>query len=122
MINMSVPSAAGALAISKVPIRLILLEPGGPPPYDQPELLQIGPPTLFAVEPLAVPDQRYLYLIQLETEPATRRFVFMLVCDKQEDPGAGARVPPRGAWQRAVNKGTVYLLASNLRLNRKQIA
>jgi hypothetical protein len=37
------------------------------------------------------------------------------------DDGNGLRLPPSGAWLRAIVEGTVYVLASDLVLSRKSI-
>ena len=107
------------LDIEAVSAQLIVLDANGPRTYDHPDELQVGPPTLFAVAPVVPTDKRYLYLLQKETKPETGYIVLLLVVDTRE--GAGTRVPPAGAWQRAIIKGTVHLIASNLELTRDQI-
>ena len=113
------PQHARPLAIEAVTARLIVLHSHGVQSYDRPKEIQIGPPTLFALLPVAPVAKRYLYLIQQQTDPRTGLIVLMLVGDTRE--GGGARVPPVGAWQRAIVKGTVHLLASDLQLTLKQI-
>lgn len=113
------PGAPGALPIESVPVQLIALEPTGAQAYDNTDELQIGPPTLFAVAPLTAVARRYLYLLQQETEPDTGLVVLLSIVDTRD--AAATRVPPAGAWQRAIVPGTVHLLASDLELTREQI-
>jgi hypothetical protein len=108
------------LVIDAVPVQLIVLDASGPLAYDNPDDLQLGPPTLFAVAPVAPVARRYLYLLQQETDPESGFIVLLSIVDTSEV--AGTRVPPVGAWQRAIVRGTVHLLASDLELTREQIA
>jgi hypothetical protein len=112
-------SPVAPVVIESVPARLVVLRGHGVQQYDRPKEIQIGPPTLFALVPIAPVARRYLYLIQQQTDPRTALIVLMVVGDTRE--GGGARVPPQGAWQRAVVKGTVHLLASDQQLTLKQI-
>jgi hypothetical protein len=81
----------------------------------------VVPPTWFSVtvsEPLR---KRFLYLVQKETD--TGLIVVILLYDRviAGDTGDELRLPPSGAWLRAVVDGTVYVLASDLVLTRKGI-
>lgn len=87
------------------------------------------PPTWFSVALTAATAKRYLYLVQQET--ATGLVVLILLFDRHAgaevgadinaSDSAGLRLPPRGSWLRAVVDGAVYVLASDLKLNRKAI-
>jgi hypothetical protein len=80
------------------------------------------PPVWFSVT-LTVPTRkRFLYLVQQET--ATGLVVLLMLYER--DTGADAerhdlRLPPSGAWLRAVVDGTVHVLTSDLVLSRKAI-
>lgn len=79
------------------------------------------PPSWFSVTLAASTRKRYLYLVQKETE--TGLVVLILLFDRgalSEDSN-GLRLPPSGAWLRAVVDGTAYVLASDLVLTRKAI-
>src|SRR3954468_10393385 len=79
------------------------------------------PPAWFSVTLTASTKKRYLYLVQKETD--TGLVVLVLLFDRattNEDTN-GLRLPPSGAWLRAVVNGAVYVLASDLVLNRKSI-
>jgi hypothetical protein len=69
----------------------------------------------------APPNKRYLYLVQQEAD--TGLIVLLLLFDQSSagEPRGALRLPPSGAWLRAVVEGTVYVLASNLVLSRKSI-
>src|ERR1043166_5759539 len=113
------PAAAAGLAIEAVTVQLIVLDASGPLVYDNPDELQLGPPTLFAVGAVSAIGKRYLYLLQQETDPESGFVVLLSILDTSEAPST--RVPPVGCWQRAIVRGTVHLLASDLELTREQI-
>lgn len=83
------------------------------------------PPTWFSVTVTSPVQKRYLYLVQKET--GTGLVVVILLYDRTtapsdgDDGGGGLRLPPSGAWLRAVVDGAVYVLASDLVLSRKAI-
>lgn len=106
-------------AIERVLVRLTVLGPDGPQSFENGDDISIKPPTLFAVEPRTPMTRRYSYLLQQETAPNAGAVVLLLVFDAQS--ALPTRLPPAGAWQRAVVRGKVRLLASELQLTRAQI-
>jgi hypothetical protein len=115
------------LAIEDIAFQLTVLDDRGARGYAVGEPLI--PPMWFSVAPTTATAKRYLYLVQKET--ATRLVVLILLYDRQSDPSkpdagdAGStralRLPPGGAWIRAVVDGTVHVMASDLVLTRKSI-
>src|SRR5262249_50262109 len=81
----------------------------------------VVPPTWFSVTVTSPVQKRYLYLVQKEID--TGLIVVLLLFDRSTAPEASGvvRLPPSGAWLRAVVDGTVYVLASDLALSRKAI-
>jgi len=113
------------LAIEDTPFHMMVLEDHVARDYDCD--CALIPPTWFSVTLTASTSKRYLYLVQQET--ATGVVVLILLFDRGAEAGtavdaddsAGLRLPPRGSWLRAVVDGAVYVLASDLKLNRKAI-
>jgi len=113
------------LAIEDTPFHMMVLEDHVARDYGCD--CALIPPTWFSVTLTASTSKRYLYLVQQET--ATGVVVLILLFDRGAEAGtavdaddsAGLRLPPRGSWLRAVVDGAVYVLASDLKLNRKAI-
>ena len=106
------------LAIEGAAFRMAVLD-NTPRDYDSERAL--APSTWFSVTVTAPPSKRYLYLVQHETE--TGLVVLLLMFDRSAagDDGRGLRLPPNGAWLRAIVEGPVVVLASDLVLPRKSI-
>lgn len=112
------PPAGGAPQIEAATFRLTILEGNGTHDFDTGvDQIVIAPPTWFAATLTAPLDKRYLYLLQ--KEKATGYIVLLLLTDR--DAGGGQRLPPAGAFQRAIVAGTVHVLGSDDPLNRAQI-
>jgi hypothetical protein len=81
----------------------------------------VAPPAWFSVAVTEPLRKRYLYLVQKETD--TGLIVVIMLYDRASagDASGELRLPPSGAWLRAVVDGTVYVLASDLVLRRKGI-
>jgi len=82
------------------------------------------PPIWFSVTLTEPTRKRFLYLVQQET--ATGLVVVIMLYDRGAvsdgtDEGRDLRLPPSGAWLRAVVDGTVHVLTSDLSLSRKAI-
>jgi hypothetical protein len=107
------------LAIEDAEFHMTVLEDGVPHDYDSD--CAVVPPTWFSVTLTEPVQKRCLYLVQKETD--TGLIVVLLLFDRAAAPGNGdrLRLPPSGAWLRAVVDGTVYVLASDLALSRKAI-
>jgi hypothetical protein len=107
------------LAIEDLAFRMSALEDAGPRCCDCDSV--IVPATWFSVALAAPPSKRYLYLVQQEAD--TGLIVLLLLFDGGDggEHGNGLRLPPSGAWMRAVVEGTVYVLTSDLVLSRKSI-
>jgi hypothetical protein len=106
------------LAIEEPAFHMTVLEDHLARDYDSD--CAIVPPTWFSVTVTSPVQKRYLYLVQKETD--TGLIVVILLFDRSAASGDGAlRLPPSGAWLRAVVDGTVYVLASDLALTRKAI-
>lgn len=125
------------LAIEDIAFRMTVLDERGTHDHDSDAALI--PPTWFSVELAAATAKRYLYLVQHETD--TGLVVLILLFDRTAlpfgsaarghapageyggpcDDSCGLRLPPSGAWLRAVVDGTVFVLASDLVLTRKSI-
>ncbi|HEY0482890.1 MAG TPA: hypothetical protein VGD37_35455 [Kofleriaceae bacterium] len=107
------------LAIEDAEFELTVLE--DPAPRDHDPDCAVIPPTWFSVTLTAPSRKRYLYLVQKETD--TGLIVVIMLFDRSVagDDASGLRLPPSGAWLRAVVDGTVYVLASDLVLSRKSI-
>lgn len=113
------------LAIEDTAFQLMVLEDHVARDYDCD--CALIPATWFSLTLTAATSKRYLYLVQQET--ATGLVVVILLFDRGAEAGedghpddsAGLRLPPRGSWLRAVVDGAVYVLASDLKLNRKAI-
>lgn len=106
------------LAIEDVAFRMTVLD--GSAAREIASDAAVRPPTWFSValaEPLR---KRFLYLVQQETD--TGLIVMLMLFDREAaGDAAELRLPPSGAWQRAVVDGSVYVLASDLVLSRKAI-
>jgi len=107
------------LAIEDTAFQLSVLDDRVPRDYDCD--CALIPPAWFSVTIAASTKKRYLYLVQKET--GTGLVVLILLFDRitTSDDTSGLRLPPSGAWLRAVVDGAVYVLASDLVLNRKSI-
>jgi hypothetical protein len=107
------------LAIEAAAFRMTVLEDGGQRDRDCDSA--IVPSTWFSVALTAPPGKRYLYLVQQEAE--TGLIVLLLLFDRSAagEHTSGLRLPPSGAWIRAVVEGAVHVLASDLVLSRKSI-
>ncbi|HEU4732321.1 MAG TPA: hypothetical protein VFT22_30715 [Kofleriaceae bacterium] len=107
------------LAIEDTPFRITVLD--DPVPRDHDCESALAPATWFSVTLSGSTRKRYLYLVQSETD--TGLVVVILLFDRTAaTSGAGElRLPPSGAWMRAVVDGTVHVLASDLVLTRKSI-
>jgi hypothetical protein len=107
------------LAIEETSFAMTVLEDHGARDYDC--NCALIPPTWFSVALTASTKKRYLYLVQNETD--TGLIVLILLFDRSlhGDDSSGLRLPPSGAWMRAVVDGAVYVLASDLVLTRKAI-
>ena len=111
------PSVAEIIAASEaIAYALVVRASTGATTYtDATDEIVVGPPTWFALTPVAPTTRRYLYLIQ--KEDASGHIVLLHLVD-----GAGAtRVPAASGWQRAIVDGTLHLLASNLLLTRADL-
>ena len=107
------------LAIEDTPFRMTVLDDHVQRDYDCDRALL--PPVWFSVTLTASTKKRFLYLVQKETD--TGLVVLILLYDRAatHEDAYGLRLPPSGAWLRAVVDGAVYVLASDLVLNRKSI-
>jgi hypothetical protein len=107
------------LAIEDAEFHMTVLEEHVPRDYDSD--CAVVPPTWFSVTLTEPVQKRYLYLVQKETD--TGLIVVILLFDRStaQADGSALRLPPSGAWLRAVVDGTVYVLASDLVLSRKAI-
>ena len=109
-------------AIENTAFDMTVLDGGCPRPYDCDAALM--PSTWFSLTLSASTEKRYLYLVQQETD--TGLVVVIMLFDRAACPTssadcAGLRLPPSGAWLRAVVDGPVSVLASDLVLSRKAI-
>jgi hypothetical protein len=107
------------LAIEDTPFQMTVLDDHVPRDCDCDRALL--PPAWFSVTLQASTKKRYLYLVQKETD--TGLVVVILLYDRSAlaEDTHGLRLPPSGAWLRAVVDGAVYVLASDLVLSRKSI-
>jgi hypothetical protein len=107
------------LAIEDTAFRMHVLDERGARDYDCD--CALIPPAWFSVTIAASTQKRYLYLVQKET--GTGLVVLILLFDRAttSEDSNGLRLPPGGAWLRAVVDGAVYVLASDLVLSRKSI-
>jgi len=107
------------LAIEDTAFRVTILDDHVPRDYDCETALV--PATWFSVAVTAPTNKRYLYLVQEETD--TGLIVLLMLFDRSAaaDDGNALRMPPSGAWLRAIVAGTVHVLASDLVLSRKSI-
>jgi len=116
------------LAIEGMPFQLTVLDGtdaagptggAGAAPRDS----RLAPQTWFSVALSAATKKRYLYLVQKDAQ--TGVVDLLLLCDRQslegDPPALGLRMPPHGAWLRALVDGCVHVLASDLVLNRKSV-
>ena len=118
----AVPAAAipppYQLAIEDAEFQLTVLDDHVPRHYDSD--CAVVPPTWFSVTLTAASHKRYLYLVQKETD--TGMIVVIMLFDRSAaQSGDDLRLPPSGAWLRAVVDGTVHVLASDLVLSRRAI-
>lgn len=107
------------LAIEDAEFHMTVLEEHVPRDYDSD--CAVVPPTWFSVTLTEPIQKRYLYLVQKETD--TGLIVVIMLFDRSTAQGDGnaLRLPPSGAWLRAVVDGPVHVLASNLVLSRRAI-
>jgi len=107
------------LAIENAAFDLTVLSDGAARSHD-PDI-EIAPPAWFSVVLCAPCAKHYLYLVQKEV--TTGLIVVILLFDRSAtgDDSRRPRLPPSGAWLRAVVDGTVHVLASDLVLSRKAI-
>jgi hypothetical protein len=107
------------LAIEDTPFQLTLLDDV---PRDCDCDCAVLPATWFSVTLMAPTKKRFLYLVQKESD--TGIVVLILLFDRSAiaEDTRGMRLPPSGAWMRAVVDGAVYVLASDLVLSRRSIA
>jgi hypothetical protein len=111
------------LAIEDTAFHMTILDDHVPRDHDCDGALT--PSTWFAVTLAASTKKRFLYLVQKET--GTGLVVLIMLYDRAAatavptDDTNGLRIPPSGAWMRAIVDGAVYVLASDLRLTRKSI-
>ena len=107
------------LAIEDTAFQMTVLDERGPRGHDSDGALM--PSTWFSVELTASTKKRYLYLVQHESD--TGLVVVILLFDRNTttSDSRGLRLPPSGAWLRAMVDGPVYVLASDLVLPRKSI-
>jgi hypothetical protein len=107
------------LAIEDTSFRMTILDGHAARNYDCDCALL--PSTWFSVSLAASTRKRYLYLVQKET--GTGLIVLVMLFDRAptSEDSSGLRLPSSGAWLRAVVDGVVYVLASDLVLNRKAI-
>jgi hypothetical protein len=105
------------LAIEDVPFRMTVLDNhvSRDRDYDSP----VRPPTWFSVTLTAPIEKRYLYLVQRETDSGL--IVLIMLFDRSGAAADDIRLPPSGAWLRAVVDGTVHVINSDLVLSRKSI-
>jgi hypothetical protein len=111
------------LAIEAVPFQLTVLDDRGARSYDCDRA--VAPGTWFSVTLTAPIQKRYLYLVQQETD--TGLLVLIMLFDRTAatqattDATADLRLPPSGAWLRAVVDGAFSVITSDLVLSRKSI-
>lgn len=106
------------LAIEDAAFRMTVLD--GSAARDVASDAAVRPPTWFSVALVEPLRKRFLYLVQQETD--TGLIVMLMLYDREAAGDARElRLPPSGAWQRAVVDGSVYVLASDLVLSRKSI-
>ena len=93
------------LAIEDTEFRMTILEDHVPRDHDCDSALV--PPTWFSVSLAAPASKRYLYLVQEETD--TGLIVLLMLFDRSAaaDDRDGLRLPPSGAWLRAIVEGPV---------------
>ena len=107
------------LAIEGMPFQLTVLDGTSATLHDH----RLAPQTWFSVAIAAATKKRYLYLVQKDAQ--TGVVELLLLCDRQslegDPPVLGLRMPPHGAWLRALVDGCVHVLASDLVLNRKSV-
>lgn len=107
------------LAIEDTPFQLTVLDERVP--RDQDCDCVLTPPAWFSVTITASTKKRFLYLVQKETDTGLIVLILLFDRDAISEDSNGLRMPPNGAWVRAVVDGAVYVLASDLALNRKSI-
>src|SRR5690242_19839651 len=92
------------LAIEGTAFRITVLEDGIARDCDGD--LALVPPTWFSVTLTTPTSKRYLYLVQEERD--TGIIVLVLLFDRSavSGDGNGLRLPPTGAWLRAIVEGT----------------
>ena len=107
------------LAIEDTPFRMTVLDDHVERDYDCD--CALIPPVWFSVTLTASTKKRFLYLVQQETDTGLVVLILMYDRTTTNEDANGLRLPPSGAWLRAVVDGAVYVLASDLVLNRKSI-
>jgi hypothetical protein len=106
------------LAIEDTAFAMTVLEDDAARDYDCD--CALIPATWFSVALTGPTKKRYLYLVQKETD--TGLIVLLLLQDLRAlADDTAIRLPPSGAWMRAVVDGAVYVVASDLVLTRKAI-
>jgi hypothetical protein len=107
------------LAIEAVPFQLTVLDDRGARTYEADR--DVPPATWFSVTLTAPIHKRYLYLVQQESD--TGLLVLILLFDRAaaSEPTSDLRLPPSGAWLRAVVDGAFSVITSDLVLSRKSI-
>jgi hypothetical protein len=106
------------LAIEAAPFQLTVLDDRGARSYDCDRA--VAPATWFSVTLTAPIQKRYLYLVQQESD--TGLLVLIMLFDRAAaEATADVRLPPSGAWLRAVVDGAFSVIASDLVLSRKSI-
>jgi hypothetical protein len=108
------------LAIEAVPFQLTVLDDRGARTSDGDHDLR--PATWFSVTLTAPIEKRYLYLVQQETDTGLLVLILMFDRSAAADEHRDLRLPPSGAWLRAVVDGPVYVITSDLVLSRKSIS
>lgn len=103
------------LAIEDAPFQLTVLD------GQAREDTTVRPPMWFSVTLAAPLTKRFLYLVQHETDTGLIVMILLYDRDATGAPDDELRLPPSGAWLRAVVDGAVYVLASDLVLSRKSI-
>ncbi|MEO7731325.1 MAG: hypothetical protein ABIY55_10155 [Kofleriaceae bacterium] len=102
-----------------MPFELTVLDDRGARSYDADR--DVPPATWFSVTLTAPIQKRYLYLVQQASD--TGLLVLILLFDRAaaREPTSDLRLPPSGAWLRAMVDGAFSVITSDLVLSRKSI-